>query len=175
VGEDKKVTMSTYPHIMPTMPLNSSIQYSIIEDMKKKKVCEECGCNYETYQAFSRYCGQRCKGKANYKSSGRSVHGDNKLPSATVGAMSEIFVSAELMKKGYAVFRALSPSCFCDLIAIKNNQTLRIEARTGYKNTRTNRMCYPKNTHGDITHFAIYERNEGKTYFFDTNHNEIMI
>lgn len=58
------------------------------------------------------------------------------LSASTSGAISEMAVSVDLMKKGYAVFRALSPACFCDLIAIKNGKILRIEVRTVYQSKR---------------------------------------
>jgi Holliday junction resolvase len=35
------------------------------------------------------------------------------------------------MKKGFEVFRALSPHASCDLIALKDGKLLRVEARVG--------------------------------------------
>lgn len=43
-------------------------------------------------------------------------------------------VSADLLKKGYSVFRSVSPSCSCDLIAMKDKKVLRVEVKSGYKN-----------------------------------------
>ncbi len=34
------------------------------------------------------------------------------------------------MLKGYDTFRALSPSCPCDLLALKDGEVLRVEVRT---------------------------------------------
>jgi hypothetical protein len=51
-------------------------------------------------------------------------------PTATVGAVNELRVSADLLLKGYNVFRALSPSCPCDLLILKNGSTLRVEVTT---------------------------------------------
>lgn len=54
------------------------------------------------------------------------------MNTGTAGAFAELIVAASLMEKGYAVFRALSPSSPCDLIAYKDPQRLiRIEVRTG--------------------------------------------
>ena len=50
---------------------------------------------------------------------------------STRGAISELTVSANLMARGYEVFRALSPSASCDLIALKDGEVLRVEVRTG--------------------------------------------
>jgi hypothetical protein len=70
------------------------------------------------------------------------------LPAGTVGAISEILAAADLMKRGYDVFRALSPSCSCDLIAIAAGQPpLRIEVRTGNRSPVTGHLSFPRNGH----------------------------
>ncbi len=53
------------------------------------------------------------------------------LASATVGAIAEMAVAIDLLRRGCPVFRALSPSCPCDLIAIVNGQAVRVEVRSG--------------------------------------------
>ena len=57
----------------------------------------------------------------------------NGIPPGTVGAIAELKVSVDLMTKGFHVFRALSPSCLCDLFAIKNDKQFDIEVRTTYR------------------------------------------
>lgn len=52
------------------------------------------------------------------------------LSIGTTGAIGELRVSVDLLIKGYEVFRAVSHSCSCDLIAIKQSRALRIEVRT---------------------------------------------
>lgn len=47
------------------------------------------------------------------------------------GAISELLVAADLLERGYEVFRAVSQSCSCDLVATKPNVFLSIEVRTG--------------------------------------------
>ena len=47
--------------------------------------------------------------------------------------MGELLVSADLLKKGYEVFRALSPGCSCDLVAMKNEKLIRVEVKTRQK------------------------------------------
>jgi Holliday junction resolvase len=44
--------------------------------------------------------------------------------------MSELFVCFDLLKNGYSVFRSVSPSCFCDVIAIKDGIVKKFEIRT---------------------------------------------
>ena len=48
-----------------------------------------------------------------------------------VGTALELIVSIDLMSKGYDVFRALSSSCPCDLIAMKDGKCLRVEVTIG--------------------------------------------
>jgi hypothetical protein len=57
------------------------------------------------------------------------------LASATVGALGELLVAADLLIRGYEVFRAISPSCSCDLAILKDGKLLRVEVRTGYRTT----------------------------------------
>ena len=55
------------------------------------------------------------------------------LPSSTVGAIAELVVGIDLMSKGYDVFRAISPACSCDIVALSGNTSRRIEVRTGHR------------------------------------------
>jgi hypothetical protein len=66
------------------------------------------------------------------------------LPSGTTGAISELLVSSDLLRRGYAVFRALSPSCSCDLAILKGGRLFRVEVRTAYRHQKTRRLFYPK-------------------------------
>jgi hypothetical protein len=68
----------------------------------------------------------------------------NGLSSGTVGALQELRVSVDLMIRGYEVFRALSPSCSCDLMVLNGNKMLRIEVRTAYENPQTGHLGFPR-------------------------------
>jgi hypothetical protein len=46
------------------------------------------------------------------------------------GAASELVVCVDLIRRGYDVFRAVSPQCSCDLIAMKGINVFRVEVRT---------------------------------------------
>lgn len=60
---------------------------------------------------------------------------DVALPTGTVGALGELVVSVDLLRHGFEVFRSVSQSCSCDLIAMKNTELLRVEVRTGNRNS----------------------------------------
>lgn len=46
------------------------------------------------------------------------------------GTVAELLVAGELMRKGYDVYRALSPHAPCDLVATMGEVTMRVEVRT---------------------------------------------
>jgi len=59
--------------------------------------------------------------------------------------MSEMAAAIDLMKRGYEVFRALSPHCSCDLIALGPDGALRIEVRTGYRSPVSGILQFARN------------------------------
>lgn len=65
------------------------------------------------------------------------------LASSTTGAVSELTVACDLLKRGYEVFRAVSPSCSCDLAILKDNKLVRVEVRTAQRNQVTGNVLYP--------------------------------
>ena len=71
--------------------------------------------------------------------------------------MSELRVAVDLLSKGYEVFRAVSPACSCDLVALREGQLpLRIEVRTA--NFQLNsRATMPRHSAdaGKQDHFAF--------------------
>lgn len=96
-------------------------------------ICQNSKCNKEfhTTRSFQKYCNSRCASAARLKdyevdpfSCGEEISPSNK------GAFSEMIACADLIRKGYDVFRAVSPASPCDIVAIKDNIILRIEVRT---------------------------------------------
>ena len=141
--------------------------------MSYNKECFICKNIFITTQPITRFCSNICRNTYQTKLTGR--YADKTISSATVGAISEMEVSSDLMKKGFAVFRALSPSCFCDLIACKNGYILRIEVTTGYQ-AENNRLSHAKKHNIDkLDIIAIYVRNISKIFYelSPTLHKEI--
>jgi hypothetical protein len=75
---------------------------------------------------------------------------------ATSGAVSELIASADLMRRGYHVFRALSPSCPSDLLVYRYDpdmwrmvEALRVQVRTAWLN-------------GEVIYFRLKESDRGK-------------
>lgn len=99
--------------------------------------CAECGCalSRERLRRQALYCGPAC-----YKEAQRKKYLENnpgrrrgEIPSGTVGAASELIVCADLLARGVAVFRSVSPSCSCDLLAMRGveGRTVRVEVTSG--------------------------------------------
>lgn len=81
------------------------------------------------------------------------------ISAASVGAIAELAVSADLLKKGYAVFRSVSPSCSCDLIAMKGKKVLRVEVKSGYQNKDGRIQCAkPKQVNYDILAIVLHQK-----------------
>jgi hypothetical protein len=108
-----------------------------------------------------KYCTAKCR-SLYYQN---KIHGGSALlkhlPPGTVGALGEILVSADLMKKGYEVYRAMSPSSSCDVLARKNEKFYSVEVRTGYKSldgskVTTNRV----NIKADILAIVLHREGE---------------
>jgi|ERR1035437_377137 hypothetical protein len=115
--------------------------------------CTECNKQGTTNKPNKKTCSSQCL-KDKYKTS-NCIEGVSR---GSAGAMAEMMVCADLLKNDYAVFRAISPSCFCDVIAIKNNEMKQFEVRTAYERP-SGKLSYVKNLshkNGTPTHFALY-------------------
>ena len=55
--------------------------------------------------------------------------GDRTLKAGHLGAIAELIVAADLMHKGYDVYRPLSPMASCDLLGIYDQDIIRIEVK----------------------------------------------
>jgi hypothetical protein len=53
------------------------------------------------------------------------------LSSSKRGAFSELIAAADLLARGFEVFRSVSDHASCDLIALANGRSVRVEVRTG--------------------------------------------
>ncbi len=98
------------------------------------KLCVHCKGKFITRKSMQLVCSNKCRrdrARAQW-TDGRQAS-NCKLSTGTVGAISELRVSVDLLQKGFEVFRALSQSCSCDLAVLKDGKLLRIEVRTAYR------------------------------------------
>jgi len=75
-------------------------------------------------------------------------------------------VSADLLKRGFPVFRALSPSCICDLIIIVKSKLLRVEVTSGNRKHNSD-LLYPRKDFSRFDLLAIVEKDGRITYMPD--------
>jgi hypothetical protein len=86
-----------------------------------------------------KYCSKKCRAKHSVWVLQRPYPG---MSTGTIGAIGELRVCVDLLTKGYEVFRAVSPSCSCDLLVYKEGVATRIEVRTAYR-TKSGNVYHP--------------------------------
>jgi hypothetical protein len=111
--------------------------------------CIHCTARFTPYNPQQKYCSRKCS-KARYRENNSWQKSSYNLPTGTVGAIAELKVAADLLQRGYEVFRSVSQSCSCDLAIIKSGKLTRVEVKTGYENPDTGTRSYPKNHRADI-------------------------
>lgn len=85
------------------------------------------------------------------------------MSSSSRGALAELLVAADLMARGYEVFRAVSPSASCDLTALKDGLSLRVEVRTGRRMPGGGLGYLRARLRADVV--AVYVHAEQTTYY----------
>lgn len=102
------------------------------------RVCKQCRKQFKAYPGTETiFCGKRCTSayewKKKQKRSEEAVKEKSlsvEVGTATKGAIGELLVCADLLTKGYHVFRSVSPTCPNDLVAIKGDLVWRLEVKT---------------------------------------------
>jgi len=89
----------------------------------------------------SKYCANACRRTVALQQQ-RSTRLYPCSNNGTTGAIAELIISADLLGRGYEVFRAVSPSASCDLIIMREGQMQRVEVRMGRTHPTTGRLSY---------------------------------
>lgn len=58
------------------------------------------------------------------------------LHRCAIGTVSELLVSADLIRQGYEVYRAVSQHSSCDIVALKAGKAIRVQVKTGNVDSR---------------------------------------
>ncbi len=101
--------------------------------LKKPKICKICGDLFAINgnSCKRRYC-EACRIKIKTKKSTITEKKyERKLPTGSLGTLSELLVAIDLINRGFYVFRSITPNSPCDLIAEKDGQIVKLEVRTG--------------------------------------------
>ena len=92
------------------------------------KLCGVCRKEFEPSHTTTKFCCYECRSEGYRRSKPKST----KSGTGDIGAAHELIVCADLLKKGYSVFRAQSPNCPCDLMLLNSDgRAIRVEVTTG--------------------------------------------
>ena len=96
------------------------------------KTCQRCGKTFETRLSHQVNCNSNCRLKL-YKDTLPSLSKKFGISGQNVGALNELRVAADLLMKGFNVYRSVSSAASCDLLVFRNDgPILRVEVKTGY-------------------------------------------
>ena len=101
------------------------------EEGEKMNDCPCCGKTVDRSRSNGsrkRYCSDRCS-RTYYRSVTQGII-PQQVTKGSTGAAAEMLVAANLLMDGWAVFRSVSPSAYCDLIAVRDGVTRHIEVRS---------------------------------------------
>ena len=105
-----------------------------IRHPKETRTCPICQKQFDAKRTNHLFCSDECYVKDHGRRNNEANTAQRKLrlTTSTIGAVSELQVSADLLSKGYDVFRSVSPTSSCDLAILQDGKLLRVEVRTGY-------------------------------------------
>lgn len=126
--------------------------------------CIWCKTPFEPKNKHKRsYCSRQCRTKFYNHELWTKIPESVNISTGTVGAIGELVASTDLLSRGFPVFRALSPSCPCDLVIIVENTVVRIEVRTGYE-AKSGRLYFSgHNLRADV--LAIVARHDRSVHY----------
>lgn len=136
--------------------------------MYKKKeirtlICGHCLKEYQNRYIKSRFCSNKCRHDYWNGVTKNSTIVTDEISRYTIGTIAEILVCADLMGRGYSVYKAISPNTFSDVIAIRDGIIYQLEVRTGRYGV-TGRLNYPKmNTNGKS--IVVYTFKDKKIHY----------
>lgn len=129
------------------------------------RVCVACGELYRAIYGTQKYCSPTCRKVATVRT--YSVPAETRLygiSPSTLGTLREMLVAIDLMRRGFDVFKAMSPNSPCDLVALRGDSpALRIEVKTAVQSPVTGKVAVPRPRHncdllglvvGDAIHYA---------------------
>ena len=96
------------------------------------RACVCCGKALGAKYPNRLYCSQACSHKA-LRGRLLRVNPGHGIPRRSVGASAELVVAADLLNRGYQVFRSVSAHAECDLVILKDGRLLTVEVRTSQR------------------------------------------
>jgi len=130
-------------------------KYHAEKHLKKEKKhisdinCLNCQQLMKSVLPHKKYCCKGCQRKYLNKQLGFEKYDDENLNNNVRGAMNEMIVCADLIRKGFEVFKALTNNS-CDMAILMKKVLYRVEVTTGNiycKNGRVHMPMKDKNKH----------------------------
>lgn len=100
-----------------------------------RRECEVC--HHDVPEGSTRrYCSWECTQAARKARARHRAENARTLSPPVVGAVAELVAAADLLRRGFPVYRAVSPAAPCDLIVlVAPERPLRVEVRTGRRSS----------------------------------------
>jgi hypothetical protein len=128
-----------------------------------EKSCAQCGSSFVPRVVQQRFCSKQCGSNCHNRRESGIAQYDHAvfIPSGTIGAIAELVVAADLMRRGHHVFRALSPSAPSDLVVLQDGKFLTVEVRTGKRNWRGKPFWGEAHIKSALLAVVIYHKDKG--------------
>jgi hypothetical protein len=111
----------------------------------------------------AKLCSEQCS-KAEALGAYGSTH-EAKISTASAGAAAELLVCAVLLRAGWSVYRAVSPSAPHDLAIFGGGQFLRVEVTSGFEWAATQHVQHPAKSTEHSDWLAVVLRLEDVLWF----------
>lgn len=98
-----------------------------------EKICRLCDAPISGRYTQRVYCSYKCRLEHNKRQRHELNPYLKVCTTGQTGAMSEMLVCVDLLKRGFDVFRAVAQSCSCDIVALRNGRMFRVEVKTAYR------------------------------------------
>lgn len=124
--------------------------------------CLECNNEIpkERQRRHAKTCSRECAVERQY-TTGKELCRPYNLSTGKIGAVQELSVAADLLLRGYDVFRAVSPSSSCDIVILHKKKLYRVEVKTGHYG-RSGELYYPKGDSSKYDFLAVVITNDNK-------------
>lgn len=98
-------------------------------DLSGKRKCDVCGKWFTPITHSHARCGSACRAEL-AKRRLQANPFESVTSSSAMGAASELLVCADLLRRGWEVYRSVSPTASCDLFIFSNGVQKRVEVKT---------------------------------------------
>ena len=114
--------------------------------------CGHCKREFRKLQNTHRFCSKECRNARYGADQGfESLSKKWGITHSKLGAAAELRVCADLLQRGFEVFRAVSPDASADLVIFKQGgPILRVEVKTGYEGERREYQLSPRANRSDV-------------------------